>query len=78
MVSHVYKLTTFNESQYWLRWFALQAAIWFLAKSPLIFLPVTRGSLLTSVLGVTYAQAIKFHRRGTAEPQPPTPAPRTP
>lgn len=61
-IMEVHSLKEFKKSQFWLQLTGLGFGILFRIVGPVLFLPVCRGSLINTFLGVKYGTAIKWHR----------------
>jgi hypothetical protein len=62
LVTAVHAIQNPSKAQHYIRTVGIFLGILYLALGPLLFLPVCRGSLVNSFLGVRYGVAIKWHR----------------
>lgn len=61
-VDEVHNLTSFTKGQYFTERVGLVFGLMFLILAPILFLPVARGSLINTFLGVKYGTMVKWHR----------------
>jgi hypothetical protein len=61
-VTEAHAIKSPSKAQHFIRVIGIYFGVLFLALGPLLFLPVCRGSLVNTFLGVRYGVAIKWHR----------------